>query len=134
MDSGRLGASEESADVLRILERIEDEHEWRLAALDRPREHVVDPGVDPRLDRERDPLVAIEPGERGQGATLDLDDRDPQAGRVKDEPLECLTPLRDDEQAMGRPARDERLFDRPPPGDELLVVGQQVRRRDRRAE
>jgi len=45
---------------------------------------------------------------------------------VKHELLECVTPLRDDEQPMGFAAGDERLFDGSPPGDELLVLAEQV--------
>jgi hypothetical protein len=48
---------------------------------------------------------------------------------VKDEPLECLAALRDDEQADRRPAGDERFFDRPPPGNELFARIQQAYQR-----
>jgi hypothetical protein len=53
---------------------------------------------------------------------------------MEDEPLEGLAPLRDDKQPMGRPAGDERFFDRATAGDQLLTLGQQVRRRDGGAE
>src|SRR6185503_19602695 len=97
-------------------------------------QHVVDAGVDPRLDGERDALVAVKAGEGRQRAALHLHDRDPEARGMQDESLERLTALRDDEQAMGGPARDERLLDGTPPCHELLVVGQQVGWRDRRTE
>jgi hypothetical protein len=130
VDAGRLGRSKEGADVLGILERVEHEHEGRLAALHGPREDIVDARVDPWLDGEGDALVPVEARERRQGSAFDLDDRDPEAGRVQDEPLERLTALRDDEQPMGRSTCDEGLLDRAPAGDELLVVGQEVGRWD----
>jgi hypothetical protein len=45
---------------------------------------------------------------------------------MKDEPLERLATLRDDEEPDGVPARNERLLDGPPTGDELLVLAEQV--------
>ena len=81
----------------------------------------------PRLDDQRDTLVAVEPGQRGQRPAFDLDDRDPQARGVQDDLLERLAALRHDQQPAGRPARDERLLDRTPPGDELLVRGRAPR-------
>jgi len=134
VDAGRLCGPQERSDVLGILERVEHEDEWRLAPLHRSGEDIVDAGIGPRLDDEGDPLVAIEAGERGQGPALDLDDRDTEAGRVQDEPLQRLASLRDDEQAMGRPARDERLLDGATAGDELFVVAEVIGWRDRRAE
>ena len=92
--AGRLGAAQERADVLRILERVEDEDERRLAALGRAGQDVVERREPARRDDERDALVAVEAGERGQRAALDLDDRDPQARRVQDELLERLAALR----------------------------------------
>ena len=90
MDAGRLRAAQQRADVLGVLERVEDEDERRLAPLDRPGEDVVEAGEPARLDDERDALVAVEAGERRQRAALDLDDRDPQGRGVEDEPLERL--------------------------------------------
>ena len=86
-----------------------------------------------RLDDERRSLVAVEPGKRGQRAALDLDDRD-RAGSVawRTELLERLAALRDDEQAMGRPAGHERLLDRAAARDQLLVLAEDVRRRQGR--
>ena len=92
-------------------------------ALDRPGEDVVDVGVPPRRDHEGDALVAVEPGQRGERAALDLDDRDPQARRVEDELLERLAALGHDEQAASLAAGDERLLDRPAPGHQLLELG-----------
>ena len=134
MDAGRFGAAQQRAEVLGILERVEGQDERRLGALDRA-------GEDRRrgsrsgaaLDDQRDTLVAVEAGQRGQRPALDLDDRDPQGGRVEDELLECLAALRDDQQAAGRAAGRERLLDRPAAGDELLVRPRAARppRRDR---
>jgi len=133
MNAGRFGAPQERSDVLGILERIEDEDERRLAALDRSCEDVVQAGVRPWLDDQGDALMAVEPGDRGQRAALDLDDRDPERCGMEDEALECLASLRDDQQATGRPPGDERLLDRPAPRDELLILAQQVRGSDARA-
>ena len=86
-----------------------------------------------RLDDEGDALVAVEPGQRGQRAAFDLDDRDAQAGRVQDQLLERLATLRDDEQPDRRAAGREGLLDRATAGDELLVGTKQVRGRQRRS-
>ena len=104
VDAGRLGAAQQRPDVLGILERVEDEDERRLARARSPRARISSSDrAAARPDDERDPLVAVEPGERGQRAALDLDDRDPQARRVEDEPLERLAALGHDEQPDGRP-------------------------------
>ena len=129
MDAGRLGAAQERPDVLRILERVEDEDERWLVALGGPREDVVERRELARLDDQGHALVAIEAGKRGQRAALELDDRQAQAGRVEDELLERLPTLRDDEQPMCRPTGDERLLDRAASRDELLVLAENVRRR-----
>jgi hypothetical protein len=126
VDPGGFGASQQRSHVLGVLEGVENEHERRLAALQRTGEDVVEAGVRPRLDGQGDALVAVESGERGQRAAFDLDDRDPEARGVQDEPFECLPALRDDEQAMGGPPRDERFLDGPAPGDQLLVGPEQV--------
>ena len=120
-------------DVLGILERVEDEHERRLAALDAPGEDLVERGEPARPDDERDALVAVEAGEGGQRAALHLDDRDPQARGVEDELLERLPALRDDEQADRGSPGDERLLDRAAAGDQLLVLGEEAGGRRRRA-
>ena len=122
--TGRLGAAKERADVLRVFEGVEDEHERRLAALDRPREDVLERREPTRLDHDGDTLVAIETGERRQRAALDLDDRDAQRRGVQDDPLERLAPLRSDEQPARRTTGGERLLDRATPGDELLTLGE----------
>jgi hypothetical protein len=134
VDARRLGAPEERADVLRILQGIEDEDERGLASFDGAGEDVVDPGIDPWLDREGDPLVAVEPGQGGQCPALDLDDRDPKAGCVEDEPLERLAALRNDEQATCGSSSDERLLDGSTSRDELFVLAEEIRRRDGRSE
>lgn len=76
--------------------------------------------------------MAIEASDRGQRAAFDLDDGDPQRRRVEDQPLERLASLRNDEQTPGGAPGDERLLDRTPSGDELFVLGEQVRGRDSR--
>jgi hypothetical protein len=76
MDPGRLGAAQQRPDVLRVLERIEDEDERRLVALLRPGQDVAERGEHARFDDEGHALVAIEPGDRRQCPAFDLDDRD----------------------------------------------------------
>ena len=127
MHAGGLRASQQGADVLRILERVEHEDERRLATLDGAGEDVVETGVRPRLDDEGDALMAVEPGHRGQRPALDLHDRDPQRGRMENESLERLAALGYDEEATGRSPGDEGLLDGAPSGDELLVVAEQIR-------
>jgi hypothetical protein len=134
VDARRLGAPEKRADVLRILQGIEDKDERGLAAFDGAGEDVVDPGIDPWLDRQGNPLVAVEPGEGCQRSAFDLDDGDPEACGVEDEPLERLAPLRDDEQAVGRSPGDEGLLDRPTARDELLSFCEEIRWRHGRSE
>ena len=79
---------------------------------DGPRQDLLERRVPARLDDERHALVAIEAGERRERAAFELDDREPQARRVQHELLERLASLRDDQQALRRAARDERLLDR----------------------
>jgi hypothetical protein len=129
MDAGPFGAAEERAHVVRVLERVKDEDERRFAPLRGPGEDVVDGGEPARLDDQCDTLVAIEAGQRGQGPAFDLDDRDPQAGGVQDDLLERLPALRHHEQPARRASCDERLLDGPASGDEFLVGGQGIGRR-----
>ena len=111
MDPRSLGRTQQRAEVLGILQRVEHEDERRLLAFDRPGEDVVQAGVLAAVGDERNPLVAVEAGQRRQRAALDLDDRDAQVGRVEDELLERLTALRNDQEADGLPVGDEGLLD-----------------------
>jgi hypothetical protein len=78
--------------------------------------------------------VPVEARDRGKRAALDLDDRDPQVGRVENEPFEGLPTLRNDEQADGRTAGDECLLDGTASGHELLArVDEADGRRRRRS-
>ena len=65
MYSRRLGGPKQRAEVLRILERIQDENEWWLLSLDRAREQVVQAGELPSVRDQRDPLMAVETRQRG---------------------------------------------------------------------
>jgi len=133
MDTGRFGAAQERADILGILERVEDEDEWRLGALDATGKDLVERRESPRPDDEGDPLVPVEASDRCERSALDLDDRDPQVGRVENEPFEGLPTLRNDEQADGRTTGDECLLDGPASGHELLARVDQADRRRRRS-
>jgi hypothetical protein len=121
VDARRLGAPKERANVLGIFERIEREHEGRLTSLDCPREHVVECCVAARRRHDGDALVAVESGQSGEGAALDLDDRNPQVRRMQDQALQRLAPLRDDDQALCLATRDECFLDGSPTRDDLLV-------------
>ncbi len=121
VDAGPLGAPEEGAKVLGVLEGVEDEDEGWLSPLDGPGEDLVETRRPPRSDDESDPLVAIETGDGRQDPTLDLDDRDPEADGMEDEILEGLPPVGNDEEAACSAAGDEGLPDRPPTGDDLVV-------------
>ena len=66
MDPGRLGTAQEAADVVRVLEGVEDEDERRLAAFQRSGQDVVEARVAARLDDERDALMPIEAGQGGE--------------------------------------------------------------------
>ena len=131
--AGRFGAAQQRPDILWILERIEDEDERRLAAFLGPGQDVVERGEATRFDDERDALVAIEAGDRGERSAFDLDDRDAQPGGVEDQLLERVPSLWHDEQAMSGPAGGEDLLDRSTAGDQLLVGSEQVGRRERLA-
>ena len=122
MHARRLGGPEQRPHVLRILERVQHEHERRLAALVRECEDIVGRGPAARGDHERDPLVPVEPGDRGERTAFDLDDGDAQAGGVEDELLERHPALRHDEQAPSLPAGDECLLDGAAARDELLTL------------
>ncbi len=124
MDPRCLGAPKQGADILGILERIEREHQRRLATLLRQRKDVVERRPPTGTHNERHALVAIEPCDRRQRATLDLDDRDPQAGCMQDQLLQREPALRDDQEPDCLPPGDERLLNRTSPGDKLLALGQ----------
>ena len=120
-DPGGLGTAQERAHVLGILERVEDEHERRLAALDCPGEDLGHAGIASGSHDQGDPLVAVEAGQGGQRAAFHLDDRDPQAGRVQDDLLEGAPALGHDQQPARLASGDERLLDRPAPGHDLVT-------------
>ena len=114
---------------MRILQRVEDEDERRLATFLRPSEDVLEAGELPWLDDERDALVAVEPGERRQRTALDLDDRDAEVRRVEDDLFECRAAIRNDEQPPSRTPSDEGLFDGAAACDQLLVGFERVGQR-----
>ena len=122
VDAGGLSAPEQRAQVLRILEGVKREHEWRLTTPDRAGKDLVRGREATSLHDQRNALVAIKAGRRGQGATLDLHDRDPEGGRVEDDPLERIAALRRHEEATRGPAGNEGLLYRMPACDEFLVV------------
>lgn len=128
MHPGGFRAPQQRADVLWVLERVEDEDERRLVAFSGPGEDVGQRREPTRLNDEGDALMAIKSGEGRQRPSLDLDDRDAQPGRMEDELLEGVPSLRDDEEAIGGATGGEDLLDRTAAGDELLVRAKEVGR------
>jgi hypothetical protein len=131
VDARGLGATQKCPDVLRILERIEDQDEWRFGPLYGTGENILERRVLSRFHDERHPLVAIEAGHRRERAALQLDDRDPQAGSVQNEFLEWLAALGHNEKSTGGPSSRKRLLDRPAAGNELLIRAEQIRWQER---
>ena len=64
--AARLGAAQQRAHVLRVLERVEHQHERCFAALAGAGHHVVEGRPPARLHDERDALVAVETRQRRQ--------------------------------------------------------------------
>ena len=126
VDARCLRASQQRTDVLRVLERIEDEHERRLSSLLRTRKDVVERGEPAWFDDESHALMSVKAGDRRQRPALDFDDGDAQAGRVQDELLQCASPLRDHQQSMCDPAGREDLLDRPSPSYEFLIGAERL--------
>lgn len=126
VSAGGFRAAQQGTDVLRVLERIEDKDEGRLVALQRARQDRVNVDVATRCHDQGDPLVAVEAGHGCQGPALDLDDRDTQARGVQNQPFECLATLGDDQQSTCLASGDERLFDGPATGDQLIAHRHQV--------
>src|SRR5450759_4827183 len=93
VDAGGLGGSEQRAEVLRILERIEHENERCLVALDGSGEDVVHAGELAFVRHEGDTLMTVETGEGCKGAPLHLHNRDAQIGCMKDKLLKSLATL-----------------------------------------
>src|SRR5262245_860222 len=122
MDARRLRGAQQGANALRVLEGIQHEEECGLLPLDRAGEHVLDGREPALLNDDRDALLPVEAGKRGERAALDLDDRDPQGRRVEDDLLESLTALGRHQQPARRARRREGLLDRSAAGDELLAL------------
>ena len=129
VDSCRLSTAQQRADVMRILERIQDKDEWRLAPLGGPGEHIGDAREPTGLHDQGDALMAVKAGERRERPTFDLDDRDPQVRRMQDDPLQRLAALGHHEQPSSGPPRDEGFLHGSAAGDELLVRSERVGRR-----
>jgi hypothetical protein len=125
VDAGSLGASKQRPDILRILERIEDEDEGWLPPLLGAAEDVGDVGEVAGFDHERHTLVAVEPGDGRQRPTFDLHDRDAQAGGMEDELLQGAPSLGDDQETVRDPTRCEGLLDRASTGHQLLVAAEE---------
>src|SRR5664280_688887 len=122
VDAGGLGGSEQRAEVLRILERIEHEDERRLLALDGSGEDVVQAGELALVRHEGDALMTVETGERRKGAPFHLHYRDAQVGCVKDKLLKSLATLGYHEESDRLASGDESLLNGVAAGNEFLVL------------
>src|SRR5450759_4253634 len=122
VDAGGLGGSEQRAEVLRILERIEHENERCLVALDGSGEDVVQAGELALGRDERDALMAVETGKGCKGAAFHLHYRDAQVGCVQDKLLKSLATLGHNEESDRLASGDERLLDGVAAGNEFLVL------------
>jgi hypothetical protein len=126
VDAGRLGRSKERTEVLGVLERVQDQCERRLAALDRPSEKIFECGKAAPVGHKSDALMTVESGQRGKGASLQFDDWNSQARGMKHQLLERLAALRHDQQTMGCAPGQECLFDWVATGDQLLFLAHEV--------
>lgn len=129
VDAGRLGRSKERTEVLGILERVQDQCECRLMALDRASQKIVECRKTAPVGHESDALMTVESGQRGQRASLQFDDWDAEARGMKHELLERLAALRHDQQTMGCPPGEECLFDWVATGDQFFFLADQIGRR-----
>ena len=127
VDAGRLGRSKKRTEVLGVLERVQDQGERGLFALDRPGQKVVDGREAAPVGDQGDSLMPVEPGQRRESASLDFDYGYSQTRRVEHELLERLTALRHDQKTVSGTPGEERLFDRVAPGDQLLFLAHEVR-------
>ena len=93
----------------------------RRATLDRPGQDVGHAGIAAGGHDQGDPLVPVEAGQGGHRSAFDLDDRDPQAGRVQDELLEGVPALGHDQQPACLAAGDERFLNRTAAGHDLVA-------------
>src|SRR5450759_118805 len=124
VDARGLGGSEQGAEVLRVLERIEHENERRLLALDGSGEDVVQAGELALVCHEGDALMTVETGEGCKGAPFHLHYRDAQVGCMEDKLLQSLTTLGHNEESDRLASGDERLLDGVAAGNEFLVLTQ----------
>ena len=122
MDAGGLGGSEQRAEVLRILERIEHENERCLVALDCSGEDVVHAGELALVRDEGDALMTVETGKGCKGAAFHLHDRDAQVGCVKDKLLKSLATLGHNQESDRLASGDESLLNGVAAGNEFLVL------------
>src|SRR5450759_275493 len=122
VDAGGLGGSEQRAEVLRILERIEHENERCLVALDGSGEVGVHAGELGLVRDEGDALMTVETGKGCKGAAFHLHDRDAQVGCVKDKLLKSLATLGHNQESDRLASGDESLLNGVAAGNEFLVL------------
>src|SRR5664279_3600249 len=127
VDACRLGRSKKRTEVLGVLERVQDQGERWLFALDRAGQKVVYGREAAPVGDQSDSLMPVEPGQRRESAALDFDYRYSQTRRVEHELLERLTALRHDQQTVSGTPCEKRLFDRVAPCDQLLFLAHEVR-------
>lgn len=110
VDARGLRGSEQGAEVLRVLKRIEHQNERCLLALDGSGEDVIQAGELALVCHECDALMTVETGEGCEGAPFHLHYRDAQAGCMQDKLLKSLAALGHNEESDRIASGDERLL------------------------
>jgi hypothetical protein len=131
VDASRVRSAQQRADVLWILERVEDEHERDFPAFLRAAKDIIEGGPAARLDHQRHALMAVEPADRCQRPALDLHHGNAERSGVQYELLQGGTTLRHHEQSLRGTMCCERLSHGSASGHQLLVVREQIRLRQR---
>ena len=125
MNADCFGAAQHRAEVLGILERVEHEHEWRLARAFAAARICSMSAGGRGLATSAMPWWPSKPASRSERAALQLHDRDAERGGVDDQLVERGAAFGDNQQTDGFAARRECLFDGATTGDQLLFLAEQ---------
>jgi hypothetical protein len=121
VDSDRLSAADQAAEVLGVLHPIERQDEGGLAAADRTREDLLWGNLWAAADHQGNPLMSVESGELADQRPLNFNDGDAQRGGVQHHLLQCGATLWHHEELDRLTTRSERLFNGMTPSDQLLI-------------